>query len=162
MMTTRYLVLLAALLSACSRPEPAGPSAPNATRFANAEVEIVGVGGLGGFMTTSRVRRTGPDFLQTRHRICSVPQCQAALDSATGELNAEKANALFAEIDASDPFALRDDYGITRGAADMITYTMRVTIGGRTKTVQADDGTMPPAMRKIDSALRATIDAARR
>jgi hypothetical protein len=57
---------------------------------------------------------------------------------------------------------LKDNYGRTVGGADMFTYTLRVQIGDRTKTVIADDGTMPEQMRRISEALRATIAAARR
>jgi hypothetical protein len=91
-----------------------------------------------------------------------VPNCQAALDSASGPLVTRSADSLFAVIEGLNPFALKDDYGITVGGADMITYTLRVNIGGRSKTIRADDGTMPDAMRKITDALRATIDAARK
>jgi hypothetical protein len=137
-------------------------SAAKSASYATADVELVGTGGLGGFMTRSLVRGSGPSFLYTMHRICSVPNCQAALDSATGGLRRSASDSLFATIDAAAPWNLKDDYGITVGGADMVTYTMRVTIGDRTKTVRADDGTMPEPMRRIAEALRATIAAARR
>jgi len=44
----------------------------------------------------------------------------------------------------------------------MVTYTVRVTILGRTKTLRADDGTMPEPLRRIEEAVRSTVDAARR
>jgi hypothetical protein len=43
----------------------------------------------------------------------------------------------------------------------MFEYTLRVTFDGTTKTVRADDGTMPAAMRKIVALLGGTIDSAR-
>jgi hypothetical protein len=138
------------------------PESAATASYANAEVELVGTGGLGGFMTRSIVRGSGPTFLHTMHRICSVPSCQAALDSASGGLRRAASDSLFATIDAASPFTLKDDYGITVGGADMVTYTMRVTIGDRTKTVRADDGTMPEPMRRVAEALRAAIAAARR
>ena len=144
---------------------PAGDPA-NATldhaRYSSAEVELVGEGGLAAFMTRHRVQGSGPSYLFTRHRICSVPSCQAALDSASGALITRTADSLFAVIEAQNPFALKDDYGITVGGADMITYTLRVRIGGRSKTIRADDGTQPEAMRKIADAIRATVEAARK
>ena len=56
---------------------------------------------------------------------------------------------------------LRDDYGTTKGAADMFEYTLRVTFEGVTKTARADDGTMPAEMRQIVAILGGTIDSAR-
>lgn len=144
-----------------SAGDPANASLDHA-RYSGAEVELVGEGGLAAFMTRHRVQGSGPNYLFTRHRICSVASCQAALDSASGPLVTRSADSLFAVIEGLNPFALKDDYGITVGGADMITYTLRVNIGGRSKTIRADDGTMPEAMRKIADALRATIDAARK
>jgi hypothetical protein len=44
----------------------------------------------------------------------------------------------------------------------MMGYTVRVTSAGKTKTIHADDGTMPPPMRRIIDAVRHTIAGARR
>jgi hypothetical protein len=152
-----------AILAACARHDPiASPSTADPARYGGAQVEIVGDGGLGAFVTRSLIVHDSPTFLFTRHRICSVPSCQPALDSAAGALSATVADALFATIERNDPFALKDDYGITQGGADMVTYTVRVTILGRTKTVRADDGTMPEPLRRIEEAVRSTVDAARR
>jgi hypothetical protein len=147
-------------LIACSS---AGTSIDSqATARATSEIELVAEGGLGGMMLRSLVRGGGPTFLQTTHRICSVPSCQAAIDSASGTIKATTADSLFATIERENPFNLKDNYGRTVGGADMFTYTLRVQIGDRTKTVIADDGTMPEQMRRISEALRATIAAARR
>jgi hypothetical protein len=43
----------------------------------------------------------------------------------------------------------------------MVTYTLRVVFANETKTVRADDGTMPPAMRQIVQAIHGIIAAAR-
>jgi hypothetical protein len=51
---------------------------------------------------------------------------------------------------------------VTVGGADMVTYTVRMTFDGTTKTVRADDGTMPPPMRQIVDVIHATISAARK
>ena len=133
-----------------------------AASVAASEVEIVADGGLGGFTMRSLVRGNGPAFLYTMHRICSVSSCQAAIDSAAGSVAASAAESLFSVVEKEAPFTLKDDYGLTVGAADMFTYTMRVRIGDRTKTVRADDGTMPAPMRRISEALRGTIAGARR
>jgi hypothetical protein len=159
------LALCAAALVACSGMSSAGDPATatlDHARYSASEVELVGEGGLAAFMTRHRVQGSGPSFLFTRHRICSVSSCQAALDSASGPMQTRSADSLFAVIEGLNPFALKDDYGITVGGADMITYTLRVNIAGRSKTIRADDGTMPEAMRKIADAVRVSVEAARK
>lgn len=158
------IAVAVASLLACSSATPGGDPATASldhARYAAAEIELVGEGGLAAFATRHRVRGEGPTFLFTRHRICSVPSCQPALDSAAGALATRTADSLFAVAEGLGLFGLKDDYGITVGGADMITYTLRVQLGGRTKTVRADDGTMPEPMRRVAEALRSTIDAAR-
>jgi hypothetical protein len=83
------------------------------------------------------------------------------LDSASGALSVDSAQALFAKVAAESPFALADDYGVTTNGADMKSYVLTITLEGRTKTVRADDGTMPSPMRRITDALRAAIAAGR-
>jgi hypothetical protein len=162
-LTAVVVTLGTAIVAGCSSTAPSlDPETARTASYVGAEVELVADGGLGGFTTRSLVRGSGPAFLYTMHRICSVSGCQAAIDSAAGGVRIGAADSLFAVVDREDPFSLKDDYGITVGAADMFSYTMRVTIGGRTKTVHADDGTMPAPMRRISEALRATIAAARR
>jgi hypothetical protein len=43
----------------------------------------------------------------------------------------------------------------------MITYTLRVIFDSGTKTIRADDGTMPAAMRKMVDALHGIVAAGR-
>jgi hypothetical protein len=43
----------------------------------------------------------------------------------------------------------------------MVTYTLRVVFDNTTKTVRADDGTMPAAMRKMVDALHGIVAAGR-
>ena len=63
---------------------------------------------------------------------------------------------------SNDPFSLKDDYGLTRNAADMFEYTVRVTANSQTKTIRFDDNTMPEPMRQILSAVQSSVSAARR
>jgi hypothetical protein len=72
-------------------------------------------------------------------------------------------DALFNLVFAQLPFDLKNDYGTSRGAADMMEYTIRITIGGDAiKTIRADDGTMPEQLRRIVSAVQSTVSAARK
>jgi hypothetical protein len=150
------------IAAGCSSNGASLDPALRAAAYTTSEVELTADGGLGGFTTRSLVRGNGLSFLYTMHRICSVPSCQPAIDSAAGSVSAATADSLFAAVEREAPFDLNEDYGITVGAADMFTYTLRVKIGDRTKTIRADDGTMPAPMRRIAEALRASIAAARR
>lgn len=83
------------------------------------------------------------------------------MDSASGQLSPSAADSLFTIIVAASPFSLSGDYGHTANSADMVTYTLTVTLPSGTKTIRADDGTMPPPMRRIVEGVHGVISAAR-
>ena len=90
-------------------------------------------------------------------------QLRGALTPTSGTLSAAANDALFNTVFAQSPFDFKDDYGTSRGAADMMEYTIRITIGGDAiKTIRADDGTMPEPLRRIVSAVLETVSAARK
>jgi hypothetical protein len=159
------IAICSAAIVACSGMSSAGDPA-NATidhaRYSASEVELVGEGGLAAFMTRHRVQGSGPSYCSLDTASARCRAARPALDSASGPMVTRSADSLFAVIEGLNPFALKDDYGITVGGADMITYTLRVNIAGRSKTIRADDGTMPETMRKIADAVRATIESARK
>ena len=162
----RSLILLAlAAGAACSG---GGPGSIAAIRVDDdfgvlnaAKIELVAEGGIAALLITDVARHDDRFYLHTMRHLCSQT-CAAPLDSATGTLSAPAADSLFTLVWAQSPFSLKDDYGTMNGAADMMTYTLRMTFDGTTKTVRADDGTMPPQMRQIVDALRGTISAARK
>ena len=123
-------------------------------------VEIHGQSFFAAILTDRVVRHDDRFFLYTRRQLCGQT-CGAPMDSVTGTLSPAATDSLFNVVWAQSPFTLRDDYGTTNGAADMISYTLRMTFDGTTKTIRADDGTMPPPMRQIVDAIRGTISAAR-
>jgi len=127
----------------------------------DAKIELVAEGGIAALLITDVARHDDRFYLHTMRHLCTQT-CAAPLDSATGTLSASAADSLFSLVWAQSPFSLKDDYGTMNGAADMMTYTLRMTFDGTTKTVRADDGTMPPQMRQIVDAVRGTISAARK
>lgn len=158
------LVLLSASLTACGRRDQgmsSGASNADLATFNGAKVEVVAEGGIAALATNHSVRHDDRFFVFVRRHICSA-NCAAPMDSASGTLAPAAADSLFGVILSQSPFELKDDYGPTRGGADMMGYTVRITSGGKTKTVHADDGTMPPPMRRIVEAVRETISGARR
>ncbi|HMA24356.1 MAG: protealysin inhibitor emfourin [Gemmatimonas sp.] len=159
----RFLVLLAAV-AGCTHRDPTTSPAIRVDDFGalNAsKIELVAEGGIAALLITDVVRHDDRFYLHTIRHLCTQT-CAAPLDSATGTLSASAADSLFSLVWAQSPFSLKDDYGTMNVAADAMTYTLRMTFDGTTKTVRADDGTMPPQMRQIVDVLRGTISAARK
>ena len=161
----KQLVLIALVSGSfigCARHTPTEASArlDDFGTFNGAQVEIVAEGGIAALSMNHVVRHDDRFFLATTRRIC--PGSCAALDSTSGSLSPAATDSLFNIVLAQSPFALKDNYGITRTGADMMAYTVRVTANGATKTIRADDGTMPEPLRRIVDVVRATISAARR
>ncbi len=159
----RSLILLA-VVAACARRDPTSSPAVRVDDFGAlnaAKIELVEEGGIAALLIDRVVRHDDRFFLHTQRHLCGQT-CPPPLDSITGTLSPAAADSLFTLVWAQQPFSLKDDYGTTHGAADMMEYTLRMTFDGTTKTVRADDGTMPPPMRQILDALRGTISAARK
>jgi hypothetical protein len=164
-MRARIAGLVAALtIGACARnaSAPTSPSTPvDAFGTLNgARIELTAEGGIAALTTTRRVTHDDRTYAFSMRQICGAT-CAAPMDSASGVLSAAAADSLFSVVWALAPMQLQDDYGTTAGAADMFEYTLRVTFDGTTKTVRADDGTMPSAMRQVAAILAGTIDTAR-
>jgi len=95
-----------------------------------------------------------------RH-ICAQ-NCGAPMDSSSGVMSAAASDSLFNIVLEQARVLDKTDYGVTKGGADMMSYTLRITSNGTTRTVTADDGTMPDSMRRIVDVVRTSIAAARR
>lgn len=131
------------------------------TTFSGARIDVVQEGGFAGLVIRRAVTRDDRMYVTSTRRICTS-NCAAPSDSATGVLTAGAADSLFTAIVAQDPFSLKDNYGVTKGGADMFSYTVRITADGKSKSVRFDDGSMPEPMQKILLALQTTLFAARR
>ncbi|MEP6493461.1 MAG: hypothetical protein ABJF01_12330 [bacterium] len=158
------LVVSSLLTAACNHPDTSvSPDALNDQRvpLSAASIDIVAEGGFAGLTVHHQVTHDNRAFLYTVRHFCSA-NCPVPFDSTSGTLAAASADSLFAVIAAQRPLELKDDYGSTHGAADFMDYTMRVTIGGTTKTIRGDDGSIPEPMRRILEAVHASISAASR
>jgi hypothetical protein len=156
-------LLLLSIVAGCTHRDPATAPSVRADDFGvlnAAKIELVEEGGIAAILTDRVVRHDDRFFLYTRRQICGQG-CAAPSDSVTGTLSPAATDSLFTVVVSQSPFTLKDDYGTTNGAADMIEYTLRMTFDGTTKTIRADDETMPPPMRQIVDAIRGTISAAR-
>lgn len=164
--TYRMRVRLAGIAGALALAACAGSTASPSVRtdsfgtLNGAHVELTAQGGIAGLSTTWRATHDDRSFSFARRHICGTT-CPAPMDSASGTFTAAAADSLFSVVWGLGPMELKDDYGLTPGAADMFEYSLRITFDGTTKTVHADDGTMPPAMRQIVNTLGGMIDSAR-
>jgi len=144
----------ALILTACAS---AGPT--ETPTLEGSHVEVVAEGGIAALSVTDRVDRDARTFVHVTRHLCDR-NCQAPMDSASGVAPATTVDSLFNGV-LAQKYNFKDDYGITGQAADMMVYTVKITSNGSTKTIRADDGTMPGALRQIVAAVRATIAAAR-
>jgi emfourin len=165
-MHTRFIsVAIASIaLAACAHRDPTSttPGAGSADfgTLNAAKLVLVAEGGIAALHVKYSVDHDTRTYAYSQRHICTV-NCGAPLDTASGTLSAAAADSLFSLVWAQAPYALHDDYGTTPQAADMMTYTLSVTFEGNTKTIRADDGTMPEAMRKMVDATRGIVAAAR-
>jgi hypothetical protein len=165
-MKTRFVraLLLTTSLAACaSTTTTQGGSVatkPQAS-FSGATIDVIQEGGFAGLAIRRAVTHDDRAYVTSTRRICTA-NCSAPTDSASGVLTAGATDSLFTAIVAQDPFSLKDDYGVTKGGADMFTYTVRINANGKSKSVRFDDGSMPEPMQKILLALQTTLFAARR
>ncbi|MDB4914807.1 MAG: hypothetical protein JWM95_2451 [Gemmatimonadetes bacterium] len=150
-------LLPAVAFTACSTSAVGDRSeTKGADPLAAARIEIQQDGGIVGLSTRWVVDRDTHSYVYARRHICDR-NCGAPLDSVGGMLTSTGADSLFQLVLAQNPLALQEEYGTTKNAADMMSYTLRLTAGGITKSTHADDGTMPPEMRQIIQIVRTGV-----
>lgn len=147
---TTLLVAFAAGCAATNTVEPTSPTS----------VEVVAEGGIAALSIRDRVDRDSRAWVHVTRHLCA-DTCTAPTDSASGVLPGPTVDSLFNGV-LAQKIQFKDDYGTTHGAADMMDYTVRITSNGSTKTIRADDGTMPDALRQIIVAVREATAGARK
>jgi hypothetical protein len=159
---TILFALLSASIAGCAAHTSTELAQPqfDASSVSGAKVEVLAEGGIAALSITHLVRHDDRFFMYRQGHLCNAP-C-AAMDSTSGSLSPAATDSLFNIVLSQSPFSLKDDYGDSKGAADMMIYTVRVTVGSNTKTIHADDGTMPEPLHRIVDAVRGTISAARK
>lgn len=127
-------------------PSPIGDASPS--------IEVVATGGFTALSIRDFVDRDSRAFIHVNRHICGST-CQAPIDSTSGIASAAAVDSLF-DVVRAQKIKFQDDYGITRNGADMMDYVVKIQSGGVTKTIHADDGTIPDALRQIVAAVRST------
>jgi hypothetical protein len=160
----RYFVLLLATLAACSPAPATQPTSPDLANLtaAGLRVEVEREGGLGGIYQRRVIDGDAMTYVATTHRICSVPQCQAAIDSASGRLSAEALRTIAAAALSPAVWELRADYGRTPNSADMFEHRLTLDVSGRKQSVKGDSGTFPEPASAVERAVEQAISDARK
>ena len=154
------------ILAGCGTTTSAAPSASGNDplsdfgTFNGARVEILAQGGFAALDVKDAASHDDRSYVHVQRHICAQ-NCGAPMDSSSGVMSAAASDSLFNIVLEQARLLDKTDYGVTKGGADMMSYTLRVTAGGSTRTVTADDGTMPDAMRRIVDGLRTSIATAR-
>ena len=148
------------LAAACASTSPTLGGSTDSGSLNGAKVEITAEGGFAALAVMHRVDHDTRGFAYSQRRLCGTT-CAAPTDTASGTLSSAKADSLFNTVLQDTRALTKDDYGITKNGADMMSYTIRVTSDGRIRTIRADDGTLPEAARHLMAAIRETISAAR-
>ena len=155
-MISRTAALLAIVLAACSRREPA-PAVAREAAPAAAEAPAVTLERTPCFGTcpvyTVAISRTGAVRFTGKHHVAQTGQ-------ATATITAARVDSLLAELDAAGYFGFADDYVMNSPACGMYatdspTVITSVTRDGKTKTIRHDRGcsAAPPALSQLEQRI---------
>src|SRR5262245_50999961 len=115
--STILFALLAASIAACSKNSPTDATQLRDAAGSGSKIEITAEGGIAALDIRHVVRQDDHFFVYTQRHLCNNG-C-AASDSTSGSLSAAASDAFFKTVFAQSPFDFKDDYGTSRGAADM-------------------------------------------
>ena len=156
------LASLLLAVAACSSQTSTVVASDSMVAVNNARVELVEQGGIAALESSRIVRHDDRFFSYVQRHLCGTGNCGAPIDTAAGSLSPAAADSLFGIVLAASPLTLNEDYGTTKGGADMVAYTLTVFTLAGTRTIHADDGTMPAPMRRIINAVHGIVGAARK
>jgi hypothetical protein len=146
------------ILAACASSPTLGGA--DAGSLDGAKVEITAEGGFAPMSVMHRVDHDTRAFAYSQRRLCGTT-CAEPTDTADGTLAPATTDSLFNLILQDARALTKDDYGITRNGADMLSYSIRITADGRTRNIRGDDGSLPDPARQILTAVRQAISAGR-
>jgi hypothetical protein len=128
--------------------------------LSGATIDISAEGGFAVQAVTHHVDHDTRAFAFSQRQLCGAT-CGAPSDSAAGTLAASTADSVFNVVLEQARSLRKDDYGITRHGADMMTYTIRLASSGRVRTIRGDDGSLPEAARTLVTTVYTAISTAR-
>jgi hypothetical protein len=126
-------------------------------------IDVVADGGIAALHTMAHIdSATGAAYWVFR-AICAPAVNCTPNDSLNGKVTGGLVENLYARAATPEFRALRRDYGVTVGSADMRAYTLIIRANGTSRTLQADDGTMPTLMAQfVNDVTLAVNDVVRR
>lgn len=114
-----------------------------------AAIDIEAIGGIAALRQHTHVDSASGQFTYTMARLCEpAPSCPV-LNSETGTIKREDIDALFRRVMLPDFRQLRKDYGTTKNGADMMAVVVTIHANGLSRSVTADDGTMPTILAQF-------------
>jgi hypothetical protein len=120
-------------------PDPDNPAA----------VDIEATGGIAALRQRTHVDSASGQFSYTVSRLCPEGDTCPLLHSQEGIVSRDEVDALFRRVMQPEFRQLRKDYGTTRNAADMMGFVVTIHANGLTRSIAADDGTMPTILAQF-------------
>jgi hypothetical protein len=126
-------------------------------------IEVLADGGIAALHILNRVDSATAGVQYSLGPICGEGGSCQPRDTVTGSISQAQVDALYARAARPEFRALRADYGTTTQGADMMGYTVIIRANGRTRTIRADDGTMPSLLAQwVNDVRGAVVEAVRK
>jgi hypothetical protein len=132
-------------------PDPENPAA----------LDVEATGGIAALRQHTHVDSATGHFSYTVARLCPPQETCPLVHSQEGVLTREAVDALFRRVMQPDFRQLRKDYGTTEYGADMMGYVVTIHANGLTRSISADDGTMPTILAQFIHDVSGVVLAAR-
>ncbi len=126
-------------------------------------IDVVADGGIAALHTMAHIDSATGAVYWVFRAICAPAVNCTPNDSLSGTVTGSLVENLYGRAATPEFRALRRDYGLTVGSADMRSYTLVIRANGTSRTLQADDGTMPTLMAQfVNDVTLAVNDVVRR
>lgn len=125
-------------------------------------IRVEALGGIAALHAVAEIDSAAAQGAWSMGPICGAGQPCMPRDTLEGPIARGAIDALFVRTYAPEFRALRADYGWSTQGADLRGYVVTIRANGRTRTLRADDGTMPTLMAQfVNDVTGAVIDAIR-
>ena len=128
-----------------------------------ASIEVLADGGIAALHILNSVDSTTGQVHYSVGPMCLQGGTCQPRDTLTGQLTRAQVDALYARAAEPEFRSLRADYGTTTQGADMMGYTVIIRGNDRTRTIRADDGSMPSLLAQwVNDVRGAVVEAVRK
>lgn len=125
-------------------------------------IRVEALGGIAALHAIAEIDSAAASGAWSMGPICAEAMPCTARDTLVGDISRGVIDAFFVRTHAPEFRVLRADYGWSAHGADLRGYVVTIRANGRTRTLRADDGTMPTLMAQfVNDVNAAVIDAIR-